>query len=282
MVNGDKVSLLLFTCSGREHLLPKAYSSFVDKCDYGFDKIVIGIDGSINTIALNTIPYDLIVQSSTRRGYVQNITNSLNVIDTDYFFWLEDDWLFNEKVEIDSYIDKLKNNHNWVQIRMSKNGPINVSKAVHLFDSYFISENFSANPSLNRTAFVKRGFDFLYSIPAGEVEGVDGFEDVLSKYFHQNKYVCVIDNPIHPQPIFHDGYMESTDRKWHMTASISNKGDLVSSSRNSIKATTYFNKIGLAVKLIILLVTIIVKTLLGSERAYDFGFRIVHAPKAIK
>jgi hypothetical protein len=54
----------------------------------------MAIDGKISHEVIEKIQPDVIIQSPMRRGYLSNILLALKAIDTQYFFWLEDDWSF--------------------------------------------------------------------------------------------------------------------------------------------------------------------------------------------
>ena len=85
------VDLLIFTCNDREHLLQKSYTSFKNACNYKFNKVILAIDGQIDDAVITQIQPDTIIQHPTRQGYVNSIAKTLKLINTPYFFWLEDD-----------------------------------------------------------------------------------------------------------------------------------------------------------------------------------------------
>ncbi len=271
--NQHKVTLVIFSCENREHLLHKTIDSFKNVCDYQFNKIIIGLDGNINLKSLSNIEADLIVQNPQRLGYISNILNVLNLIETEFFFWLEDDWNFSNKVQLEIFLDSLQKHSEWVQIRLSKIAPLsNEDKKTKLDENIYLSTSgFSANPCLCRTEDIKNGFQALVKAPKGSQLGTDGFENFLTKWFSQQSKICAVLNPGQSPSIIHSGSLERTGRQWHMTASVDTKLDFIAPLGDSQPIS---RKIFMIFKLFIKIIRIGIR-LFWSSSAYDLAFRIV-------
>jgi hypothetical protein len=274
------VTLVLFTCERREHLLVKTYQSFTGQCDFKFPKVILAIDGQIDPAVIGQINPDMVVQQTTRLGYVNSISNTVRVIDTPYFFWLEDDWRFNKPVKLEYYVEFLINNKKWAEIILSKFGPLEPDLKVNPLENNFYKTTlgFSANPSICNTVYIQKAFALLATAPKGDKLGEDGFENFLSRTFEQEGLICVIEDPVDHTPISHEGYLESTPRNWHMTNSLETK---TKSHLLTIPAPSFLRKLAMVIKLLIAFVSLSVRQLF-SNKIYEFCFRIIASSKTIK
>jgi hypothetical protein len=273
----DAISLVIFTCEGREHLLYNAYNSFKEACEYPFSKTILAIDGKINTTVIDQIQPDIVVQSPVRKGYINNILQALNNIDTDYFFWLEDDWKFHTPINFILFIDLLKLNDNWVEVLYSKDGPLSIElkKEPLATNLYKTPYGFSANPCICKTAFIKDAFNNLLATPKGDRLGEDGFENSLTRYFNQQNLICVVHDPVDHAIISHEGYLESTPRNWHMTNSLQQKSE---KHLLTIDEPPLWRKLLMVLKLTGVLFKLAFKQLVNNE-AYELCFRIIASVK---
>ena len=271
------VSLVIFTCEGREHLLQKCFKSFVSHANFQFSKIILAVDGKIDQLVIKEIEPDIIVQSYLRKGYVNSISGTLKVIDTPYFFWLEDDWDFRSALQIATFLSKLQQNLNWAQIIYSKYGPLdNDLKHLPLENNLFETPfGFSANPCLCNTNLVRSAFCDLAVAPKGDTLGEDGFENFLTKTFATNNIKCVIHDPVDHLIVSHEGYLESTPRNWHMTNSLNNK---TQKHLLTVPEPSLVRKTWMFFKLAILFLKISFSQFF-SNKIYEFCFRIIAAYK---
>jgi hypothetical protein len=267
------VGLVIFTCTGREHLLQKTYDSFLAACNYKFGQVILAIDGEVNPAVITYINPDLVIYGYTRKGYVTSIKNAFANIYTPYFFWLEDDWKFDIKIEVPYFIEKLDSHPDWAQIIYSKNGPLTddlKTKAAgdHLFENAY---GFSANPCFNRSSILKDGFAALEQAEKGDTLGENGFENFLTTYFLQKGIKCIIQDPVNRQPISHEGYLESTPRNWHMTNSLEAKTE---KHLLTIATPTVARRLLMLLKLSKAFFTLAFKQLWNNE-FYELCFRVV-------
>ncbi|PJJ79453.1 hypothetical protein [Mucilaginibacter auburnensis] len=278
MKNLTDVSLVIFTCEGREFLLNRTVKSFRENCPFTFSKTIIGVDGTFSAHAIAAISPDIVVQSTVRKGYVNNIINALKLVDTPYFFWLEDDWSFSKPVDLERYLELLYANKEWAEIFLSKFGPLNAEqKAVNLTANLYQSPEFSANPCICNTQYVKQAFADLVNAPKGETLGADGFENFLTKTFKAQGLKCVIEDPVDYTPISHEGYLESTPRSWHMTGSLEKKSD---KHLLTIPAPSTARKLAMIIKLLSATVKLGFHQLF-SNKTYEYCFRIIAMAKSI-
>lgn len=216
------VTLAIFSCEGRGHLLTRTIQKFEDACLYNFSSKVLAVDGYLDNVYITPIRADKLVQNCKRLGYIHSIFNLINLVDTELFFWLEDDWSFSKSIYLEPLIELLCKYPDWVQIRLSKTAPLTTEEkktalSMGIFDSIC---GFSANPCLCRTELVKAGFKALIDAPKGSKLGVDGFENFLTRWYFSQNNVCAVVDPGDLPTVIHMGALESTPRQWHMTASL--------------------------------------------------------------
>ncbi|TWI99252.1 hypothetical protein JN11_02569 [Mucilaginibacter frigoritolerans] len=270
----SKVSLVIFTCESREHLMKATYDSFLARCNYAFDQIILAVDGHVDQSIISYINPDLVIYGYKRKGYVISIKNTIINIKSDYFFWLEDDWNFHTKVDIPCYIDLLEKNPSWSQIAYSKYGPLTEEfKVQKLADNLYENINgYSCNPGFNRTAFVKDGF---YQMDSAKKKRDDlseiGFENFLTSYASENGKKCVLIDPVDHTAISHEGYLESTPRNWHMISSLEKKTEehLLIFPKPSLWRRLY-----MIVKLSKALISLSLRQLWNNE-VYELCFRVI-------
>jgi len=273
-------SLVIFTCENREHLLLKTYQSFSANCSYKFKKIVLAIDGQIDPAAIDQIRPDVVIQHCRRSGYPNSISKALKIIDTPYFFWLEDDWAFHRQIESGYFLNLMYNHPGWAEIVFSKEGPLkpeskNNSLGHNLYKTDF---GFSANPCFCNTKHLQAAFILLENSPKGDKLGVDGFENFLTSTFERENITCVVVDPIDHLPISHEGYLESTPRNWHMTNSLESK---TKNHLLTMPAPSAFRKLLMIGKLFRTFLSLSIKQL-SDNKVYELCFRIMSSAMTIK
>jgi hypothetical protein len=274
----EKVSLVIFTCEGREYLLHDTYNSFKKACDYPFSKTILAIDGNVDAAITNHIQPGIVVQSPARQGYIHNIFRALKMVDTPYFFWLEDDWQFDAKADLEPFINLLKEHSNWTQILYSKFGPLDdeLKQKPVSADLYETTYGFSANPCICRTAVLKDAFDHLQAAAdQGDQLAEEGFEYFISRYLSQKGMISLIQDPVDHNMISHQGYLESTPRNWHLTNTINQKAE---KHHLTIPAPSIGRKLLMALRLIGVFPKLAVKQLANNE-IYELCFRILASEK---
>ncbi len=266
------VDRLIFSCEGREHLLDGTMQSFAAACPYRFHRTILAIDGQLNPGVVTGIRPDRLVQNPQRQGYIHNILNALSLVESEYFFWLEDDWQFATSVELDSLIALLEAHPDWVQIRLSKTAPLTPEEqqtelVPGMFESY---HGFSANPCLCRTAAVQAAFAALLHNPRSQDVG---FEEFLGEWFRQNHWICAVRDPGTTPEVGHTGYLESTPRQWHMTASLDGQVQEYVSGMRHVAFPSFAQRLWMAAKLIKTCCQVAV-CLFWRRADYDLAFRI--------
>ncbi|CAH0166551.1 MULTISPECIES: hypothetical protein [unclassified Pedobacter] len=278
---GDpSVNLVIFTCSGREHLLLSTLKSFKKYIDFRFNQTILAIDGEVNPAILQIIKPDIVIQHFKRNGYVSSISKTLTVIDAPYFFWLEDDWSFKEEISISDLLKKISSNTSWTQIILSKFGPLSdEQKKKKLFGDFYETDfGFSANPSLCNTGHIRSAFELLKTAVKGDVLGHDGFENFLTRTFNQAKLVCAIQDPKNNHPIKHEGYLETTARNWHMINSLETRTPehLLTIPRPSIP-----RRLIMLFKLFWVFLSLSFRQLFNNK-TYEFCFRVITGADSAK
>lgn len=269
-----RVALVIFTCEGREHLLEQTLASFEQACPYPFARRVLVADGPVSPRAIERAAPDLLVQHPKRRGYVRSIADALRQVEEEYFFWLEDDWEFAEPVRLAEMLSALQSAELLTQVRLSKTGPLTAEeRATPIAGDIHASQvGFSANPSLNRTAHVTGGFAEVWRSQRGVALGEDGFENVLTRWCESRGFTCAV---LDGAGIRHAGYLESTSRFWHMTASLDE-----SESRPVfvLGATPPFWRRALMLGKLAARTAVVAGRQLRDDAAYEVAFRIVTLP----
>ncbi len=274
-----EITLVIFTCEGREHLILNTINSFKANSDIAFSKIVIAIDGDFDFSILRSIYPDSIIQFPNRIGYVNSINNILKIIETNYFFWLEDDWVFHQPLNLVDKFNLLKKNDDWAEIVFSKYGVLEDEyKENKIYDNLFLSPfGFSANPCLCNTKHIKEAFTSMTFADKGSVLGEDGFENYLTKYFAKRGIKCVIEDPQDGTVITHEGYLESTPREWHMTSSLEQKNHTYLAV---FPKPTISRKIKTFIKLWGVFFMLSIRQFF-NRKVYDYCFRIIMGEKKI-
>jgi len=274
------LTLVIFTCESREHLLVKTFQSFSAACGYKFQKVILAIDGQVGPAAIAQINPDVILQYTKRRGYAHSISKALKLIDTPYFFWLEDDWTFHRTIDAPYYTQILADHPDWAEVVFSKDGPLGaVSKVNPLGENlYETTFGFSANPCFCNTGHLQQAFQLLEHAPKGDKLGEDGFENFLSKTFEKQNVKCVMADPINHLPISHEGFLESTPRNWHMTNSLETK---TSNHLMTIPVPSIARRLLMIFKLVSAFCRLAIGQL-GNNKIYEFCFRVIASAKTIK
>jgi hypothetical protein len=278
-ITDNQVSLVVFTCEGREHLLHQTVKSFTLKCNFNFAKVILAIDGQVNQAVGALLEPDVIIQQYQRQGYVQMISKVIKLIGTPYFFWLEDDWRFHIPVPMEDLLHHLIKHQGWAQVVLSKYGPLESEMKLQPLGSalYQSTFGFSANPTLCNTGHIRDAFQLLSSAQKGDTLGEDGFENFLSKTFTEQNIICAILDPIDRTPISHEGYLETTPRSWHMTNSLEQRR---SAHLLTIPAPSLMRRFAMAAKLIVTICVLAFRQF-TNNKIYEYCFRIIATSKTV-
>lgn len=122
------VSLIVIT-DGRQHCIDKTIPSLYQNINYNFyEKIIINDSGDsrYNQYLKSKFPEFNIVSHIDRRGLAGAVQSAWSCIskETDYIFHLEDDFIFNENINIQQMIDILEYNNHLVQLALVR-APVN-------------------------------------------------------------------------------------------------------------------------------------------------------------
>jgi hypothetical protein len=277
--NKELISLVIFTCQGRENLLAQTLLSFSKSCIFKFSKTILVIDGPFAQASVENVNADFIVQSPKRRGYVNSISLVLPLIKTPYFFWLEDDWNFPNPVHIDEWLSILEAEPNALQLVLAKD-TLN-SKYHRPFGGIHQSDlGFSANPSINKTQHIQQAFLALEMASKDESTKLVGFENYIELYRKNNQLETMMIFKQEKAYVAHSGYLESTAREYHMINSIDEENSAI--EKEYISGFGYHQKISLRNKLSLIPKLGIAFFWLAihafSKRyVYDYGLRVYNS-----
>ena len=278
------VTLVIFTCEGREHLLQQTFKSFSDFCDFRFRQIILAVDGPISSAAVDFVKPDIIVRSYHRKGYVNNIVTAIKQIDTPYFFWLEDDFIFHKEIPVSYMCETMAQNNDWAGIFLSRRAPLpDTDKKEYIFDKFFVPDfGYSASPTFCNTQHINSAIQALVKYPKDEKSKLYGFETFFDNYFKQNHHKYALIDPGDSLQVTHVGKLESSAREFHMINSLDNETSLIGKKYISgfgvDRETKFINKAGMLFKLWPAVLSLS-RRLWFSREAYDFAFRIYLASR---
>ena len=272
----DDVTLLVFSCEGRPHLLRATIESFRRQCPYAFAETVYAHDGEMDPAAPSFVQPTRLVQNCRRRGYVQSILQALAVVRTPYVFWLEDDWEFTHPLDLAGLHAAMVSHPAWMQIRLSKIAPLvdaEVAAPLDVAGLHRSACGFSANPHLGRIEPLRLGFAAFQASPRTTA---NTFESFLEGWLKTTGFTCAVLNPGSTPSVQHTGYLESTGRQWHAAGSLgaSPPAEYSSGMRRLGEQPPVWRRIVLALRLVAAAGKLAVKALRGSG-AYDLAFRFV-------
>jgi len=269
------ITLVIFTCSGREHLLKQTLPSFYNACNWRFNKLILAIDGPVSQDAINQVQPDLIVQSYTRKGYINSIISALKNIDSPYFFWLEDDWGFPVNFSLDNFVDQLEK-PDVLEIILSKSDREDEDKYPGS-DFHISRHGFSANPGLFKTEVVRSAFAEILSLKDSDGTEHLSFENFITGYANDRHLYTLKYFADGKATVSHAGELESTAREYHMVNSLTKEfkagGDNYLSGFGVERKISKKNKLGMFFKLILASFSLCWR-LWFSRESYDFAFRI--------
>ena len=273
-----RFDVLIFTCEAREGLLANAWESYIRVLRQLHHRRILAIDGRVDNRVISLIEPDLVVQNIRRRGYINSILNALALVNSEYFVWLEDDWILNDAVRILDGISVLDQNPSWVQVRWSKEAPLTAADTVLAPGLHFSAVGFSANPSVCRTEMLREGFEYVKAAPKGNSLGIDGFENVLTRWSRTQRRTCAVFDPGNHPAVSRIGSLESTGRQWHMTASL---GALPAEHLpNAGLPPALWQRFWMVWKLTRAFASVCSRQLF-SDAAYDLAFRIMATEKTL-
>jgi len=147
---------------------------------------------------------------------VQSIRNALALINTDYFFWQEDDCFFLRDIEMERLKQELESNAHWVQVGWgigTKFPDYEKTFPIGRDNMFRTAYGFSARPSLCRTSDIRSAFATIGEDE--EISKAQGFETWLREWLAKQSKISVSldpgDNPVY----LHAGEIESTSRQYH-------------------------------------------------------------------
>lgn len=277
---GSEVTLLVFSCVGRAHLLQQTLASLRRQCDFKFAEVVYAHDGEMDPAAPGWVGANRLVQNVQRAGYVRSIMQALAIVRTPYVFWVEDDWEFTHAIDVPGFLAAMEANPGWMQIRLSKISPLTpeeVAQPLALAGLHRSSCAFSANPHLGRTQHLRDGFEAYFASPRTTA---NTFESYLEGWVSRTGVVCAVLAPPAAAPsVAHTGYLESTGRQWHAAVTLTGAPTEYSSGLRGVgEMPPLWRRVALGIKLVLASLGVAAKALVRSS-AYDLGFRFIALTK---
>jgi hypothetical protein len=266
-----ELSLLLFSCSGREHLLTRTYRTWKSVVAPIPEKILV-LDGSYDEASIAHLDFDFVLHAKRRHGYVASISRSLPLVKSEFVFWLEDDWEPLSPIDIGHALDFLVENPRCLQLRWSKRAPLDRSGGPLREDIYRSEAGFSANPCVCRTELLREAFAALEQAEKGGRPGLDGFENFVTRWCTTHQVTCAVLDPGDEPAVLHIGYLESTPRKWHMTESLAPSAETAPGS--FAKPPPLWRRFLMILKLAVIFPRLAIRQF-HDNTYYDLAFRII-------
>lgn len=264
----QNISLVIFTCEGREHLLQHTLQAFRKNCHFNFHSTILAIDGPVSPTILSLVQPDILVQSYHRKGYFHNILQAVRQLQSPYFFWLEDDWNFAATLNIEQLQKKLMSDPGFSQIALAKEA-VNSHHTVPMGDNFYKSPySFSTNPSLCRTDLL---LNALHHLTSQKIEG--NFEVAIRQYMLDQQFSTLLYFHEAGPAAFHCGYLESTARNYHLISLSENNQKKYITAMGNPQPPSIINKVMMLLKLWWVSTQLSIRLLFRRD-AYDFVFRI--------
>ena len=277
-MNSSHVDIAIFGCEYRTNTVVETCNSFSTASEFSFRNKVLCWDGDIPSAITQKISPDYVVRSTSREGYVPSIVRWLRFTDSEYFFWLEDDWTFVESVNVDKMVSFLERNNQCIQVRLSKRPLRPDERVCEIEPGIYRSEptegvEFSANPCLCRTKYVQLGmFNALEEYPEAN------FESAMTSWAREENLICAVIDPGSTVPIQHTGYLEYTDKyRWH---SVQPNTDGIEASSEDLahfgfQDVPLQSRLWMVVKLLWKFLSVSIKQFYNN-RSYKLAMRICH------
>lgn len=200
----NEVTVIITSCN-RFDLLTRTLNSFLEFNTYPIKAFHLHNDGGDKYLdrIQRKFPFINIIHSHPRIGYAKSLDKLLKLVDTEYFFTLEDDWLFHQnKGFIEKSIEILEGNQInqvWIRDKEDHGHPLTDPywiAGIPVYDVVFgykkIWNGFSLNPGLRRMSDWKKWF------PDGLANCGDGDEATLAQHTTKFDYraVSLVDSSI--------------------------------------------------------------------------------------
>jgi hypothetical protein len=119
---------------------------------------ILSVDGSIDSSDLRQLEthFDVIVQSTRSHGYLSNIRQALPLVESDYFFWFEDDFEIGAPCDWNEIFAAFQNDPTLAQVRWPRNDYLLLEdkELGHVTPNIWrTSYNYAFNPHVARTDF---------------------------------------------------------------------------------------------------------------------------------
>ena len=207
------VTLVYFSCEGREHLLARTAEALERHQSFPFRDKILAFDGPLAPgFSVADLGVKKVVNNVVRAGYVPSIQSALSLITTPYFFWQEDDCRFLRGFDLDNLVRQLEANPDWTQVGWGGGEKFPEDEKIfplHRENMYETAYGFSARPALCRTEDLREAF----AMKEGKNINVDqAFEEYLRDWLKLKSKRSVSIDPGEVSIYAHEGQLESVDR----------------------------------------------------------------------
>jgi|SRR5271157_902696 len=191
------IDVVLFTSEGREAYIRPAlhrYAAALNSPAIG--SRILAVDGTLDMTATVDCArsVDTTVMARVSRGYFSNIVQGVAQVQTEYFFWAEDDFEIDSAPDLPALVGTLNRVPSLAQIRWSRLPELLLEdkNAGRLGGSLWLQGYFySFNPHIARTSFVRSTLDRLL---AGGYPG-ENIEVAFSKELRRQGLVSAVIDP---------------------------------------------------------------------------------------
>ena len=208
-----EVTLVYFSCEGREHLLARTAEAFEQHQAFTFRDKILAFDGPLERgFSVSDLGVNKLVNNVTRAGYVPSVQNVLSLISTPYFFWQEDDCRFLRQIDVNYLLAQMQANPHWTQVGWGSGEKFPDAEKIlplgreNMFQTAY---GFSARPALCRTSDLREAF----AMKEGDAINTNqDIEEYMRDWLKLKSKLSVSIDPGEARMYLHEGQLESVDK----------------------------------------------------------------------
>ena len=209
----SQISLIYFSCQGREHLLTRTAEALEKHCLFSFHEKILAFDGPMDAgFSPAEIGVTRLVNNVTRTGYVQSVRNALSLVTTPYFFWQEDDCRFLRTCDVKYLHKQMESNSSWTQVGWGSGEKLPPEEKIYPMGTenmYRTAYGFSARPALCRTDDLREAF----AMNEGDaINPNQDIEEYLRDWLKLKSKASISIDPGDASMYVHEGQLESVDK----------------------------------------------------------------------
>ena len=281
-ISDQSITVVFFSCFGREHLLLRTLDAFEKYHDNTLIKErILAFDGPLDrSVDLAKLKIDRLINNCQRQGYVKSIRSAFRLVTTEYVFWQEDDCRFVRDCQMDFLKSELVKHPNWVQVGwgIGKKFPEEEKiSPLGIVNMYKTAYGFSARPALCRIWDLREAFEDMEA--NSTIKKSQGFETYVREWLKKKSKISVSVDPGEQEIYIHDGELESTSREYHSVGSSQVEIQSYISEIGGAKLPPLWRRFKLAADLFFSCL-ILMTSQFFARRKYDVAWRVVRVERS--